>query len=54
MDILKAKLMKNKPTALELASPQPSKKTMIIFRAAMEQAAKEQNRLLKKAAKLSH
>ena len=52
MDVLKAKLMINRPTAVDLASPNPSKKARVILRAAMIEAGKEQNRLLKKAAKL--
>ena len=41
-----------KPTMNELVQPQPGKRAMAAFRAAMKTAQKEQARMLKKAAKI--
>lgn len=54
IDEIRLKLMKNKPTFDDIASPNMSDNAKVAFRVAIRRSCKEQRKLLKQAAKLSN
>lgn len=53
MNKIKVLLMRKKPTMLDFVGPEMSKKAKIVFLASLEDAKKEQDKMLKKAKALS-
>ena len=51
IDEVKLKLMKDKPTFDDIASSNMSRNAKVVFRVAMRRSCREQQKLLKQAAK---
>lgn len=52
VDEIKLKMMKNKPSFDDIASPNMSNNAKVVFRVAIKRSCEEQQKLLKQASKI--